>query len=167
MEVITKFYQPWLEKWRNHRFQAILLICFFLWTPLLVVETLQVQNSCHPMIDGSKELPPECQSKQPKQLKVVNKPVITETKVSPPAKKPDWVQKPSEKTPPPGEEQPNKPIQESLKEIEESAKQHPDITGASIGIAFATGAAIANAPLVVTVGIGIALWLAIRTALSL
>ena len=153
MEVITKFYQPWLEKWRNHRFQAILLICFFLWTPLLVVETLQVQNSCHPMIDWSKELPPECQSKQPKQLKVVNKPVITETKVSSPAKKPDWVQKPSEKTPPPGEEQPNKP--------------NPDITGASIGIAFATGAAIANAPLVVTVGIGIALWLALRTALSL
>ena len=141
MEVITKFYQPWLEKWRNHRFQAILLICFFLWTPLLVVETLQVQNSCHPMINRSKGLPPECQSKQPKQL--------------------------SEKTPPPREEQPNKPIQESLKKIEESAKQHPDITGASIGIAFATGAAIANAPLVVTVGIGIALWLAIRTALSL
>lgn len=134
MEVITNFYQPWLEKWRSHRFQAILLICFFLWTPLLVAETLQVQNSCHPMINWSNDLPPECQSKQPKQLK---------------------------------EEQPNKPIQESLiKEIEESAKQHPDITGATIGIVFATGAAIANAPLVVTVGIGIALWLAIRTALS-
>jgi hypothetical protein len=81
METIAKFYQPWLEKWRSHRFQAILLICFLLWTPLLVAETLQVQNSCHPMINWSKELPPECQSKQPKQLK---------------------------------EEQPNKPIQESL-----------------------------------------------------
>lgn len=146
MEVITKSYQPWLEKWRNHRFQAILLICFFLWTPLLVLETLQVQNSCHPMINWSNELPPECQSKQLK----LNKPVI------------------AEKSPHQGEEQPNKPIQESLKEIEESAKQHPDITGATIGIAVgATAAAIANAPLVVTVGIGIALWLAIRTALAL
>ncbi|MEG3837906.1 hypothetical protein QUA46_28255 [Microcoleus sp. MON2_D6] len=136
MEVIRNFYQPWLEKWGSHRFQAILLICFLLWTPLLIAETLQVQNSCDPMIHWSKELIPKCQ------------PIITDIDDNPPPK-------PSEN-----------PIQQSLKQIVESSKEHPDLSGASIGIAFATGAAIANAPLVVTVGIGIALWLAIRTALS-
>lgn len=144
MEVIRNFYQPWLEKWsnewRNHRFQAILLICFSIWTPVLVAETLQVQNSCHPMIHWSRELSPECD-------KIDGGKIIRNGGDG-------------------GNKKGGNKIIEISKQIIDSAKQHPDLTGASIGIAFATGAALASTPLVVTVGIGIALWLAIRTALS-
>lgn len=49
----------WLKKWNRYRFQAILLVCFFVWTPLLITETLQIQHSCHPMISFTKKLPQE------------------------------------------------------------------------------------------------------------
>lgn len=51
----------WLQKWNRHRFQAILVIVFLVWTPLLMTETLQTQHSCHPMINFSNKLPEECQ----------------------------------------------------------------------------------------------------------
>jgi len=138
MEVIRKFYQPWLEKWINHRFQAILLICFLLWTPILVAETLQVQNSCYPMINWSNNSRPECVSRNEGN---------------------NGSRKESNNG---GQNDVNK-----IEELLDSIKQHPDLTGVSIGIGFATVATIANAPLVVAAGISIALWLAIRTALSL
>jgi len=137
MEVIRKFYQPWLEKWINHRFQAILLICFLLWTPILVAETLQVQNSCHPMINWSNNSRPECGRNDGN----------------------NGSRKESNNG---GQNDVNK-----IEELLDSIKQHPDLTGVTIGIGFATVATIANAPLVVAAGISIALWLAIRTALSL
>ncbi|MEG4842740.1 hypothetical protein [Microcoleus sp. B9-D4] len=156
MEVITKFYQPWLEKWGNHRFQAILLICFFLWTPLLLAETLQVQNSCYPMIKWSKDLRPEClDDKSGDDKSSGNKSG---------GDKSSGNKSGGDKSG--GDKSIGDNLQESLGQLIDSAKQHPDLSGATIGIAFGTGAAIANAPLVVTVGIGIALWLAIRTALS-
>jgi hypothetical protein len=137
MEVIRKFYQPWLEKWINHRFQAILLICFLLWTPILVAETLQVQNSCYPMINWSNNSLPECGQKKDDNSHT------KEVKD--------------------GDQNKDNKIQELI----DSIKKHPDLTGVSIGMGFATVATIANAPLVVAAGISIALWLAIRTALSL
>ncbi|MEG4519612.1 MULTISPECIES: hypothetical protein [unclassified Microcoleus] len=136
MEVIKNFYQPWLEKWINHRFQAIILICLLVWTPILVAGTLQVQNSCNPMIHSSNNLLPKyCQNEGN-----------------------NGTQKETDKS---GKKDGNK-----MQELLDSIKQHPDLTGVSIGIGFATVATIANAPLVVVAGISIALWLAIRTALS-
>lgn len=51
----------WKEKWNRYRFQAILVLCFLVWTPLLITETLQIQHSCHPMILFSNKLPEQCQ----------------------------------------------------------------------------------------------------------
>jgi hypothetical protein len=47
----------------QRRFQPLLLLCFLIWTPLLITETLQVQHSCYPMIHWTGEFPPECRSK--------------------------------------------------------------------------------------------------------
>lgn len=52
-----------IDLWLRYRFQTILIVCFLLWTPLLVIETLQIQHSCYPMIHWSGTLPVECQPK--------------------------------------------------------------------------------------------------------
>jgi hypothetical protein len=53
-QTFKKLQDDWLKKWIKYRFQAILVICFLVWTPLLITETLQIQHSCHPMISFTK-----------------------------------------------------------------------------------------------------------------
>ncbi len=62
MQILANF-PNLIDRWLRYRFQTILVICFLLWTPFLVAETLQVQHSCHPMIHWSGTLPDECQAK--------------------------------------------------------------------------------------------------------
>jgi hypothetical protein len=61
MQTNFKQYQTFLlNKWNSRRFSAALIVCFVIWTPLLVTETLQIQHSCHPMINFLGKLPTEC-----------------------------------------------------------------------------------------------------------
>jgi hypothetical protein len=56
-----KVQTSWQEKWINHRFQTVVILCFLVWTPLLVIETLQIQHSCHPLVWFGEKLAEECQ----------------------------------------------------------------------------------------------------------
>lgn len=61
-QTFRKLQDDWLKKWIKYRFQAILIICFLAWTPLLITETLQIQHSCHPLINFTNKLSAECNS---------------------------------------------------------------------------------------------------------
>ena len=124
----------WSERWSRYRFRAILIGCFFLWTPLLVTETLQVQHSCHPMILFSRKLPVECQQS---------------------GWTSSWFQ-PSD--PSPTLQKPNT----SLPSRSPNQGQG-DLIAGTAGIAGATALAIGGAPVTLAVGVGILLWLAVRT----
>jgi hypothetical protein len=54
-----------IGRWIRYQLETILVICFLLSTPFLVIETLHVQHSCHPMIHWSGNLPAECQPSPP------------------------------------------------------------------------------------------------------
>jgi hypothetical protein len=58
-EIFKKYQDGWQKKWNRRRFSVILVVCFLIWTPLLITETLQIQHSCYPMVPVSK-LPAEC-----------------------------------------------------------------------------------------------------------
>ena len=124
----------WSERWYRYRFQAILLGCFLLWTPLLVTGTLQVQHSCHPMILFSGELPAEC-----RQSSLI----------------PSWFE-------------PSAPSPTLHKNNTYGLSKSPyqgqgDLMAGTVGIAGATALAIGGAPVTLAVGVGILLWLAVRT----
>lgn len=60
MKSIPQTPKKLLSNWVGKPFQAILLIIFLIWTPLLIAETLDVQQSCHPMIDWDHPVREEC-----------------------------------------------------------------------------------------------------------
>ncbi len=171
MQILTNF-PSLIERSLRFRFQTIVVVCFLLWTPLLVIQTLQVQHSCHPMINWSGTLRAECQPKalQPNS-KLSKKPEtqrdrsqeqkqIAKSDHRSPSPKPSFT--PQLHTPsisPP----PKLPEREDVLKI---VKEHPDITGGVIGIGVASlVAVIGGVPLAVAVGIGAAVWLAIKTVL--
>ncbi|MDY7021634.1 MAG: hypothetical protein SWJ54_09760 [Cyanobacteriota bacterium] len=162
----------------RYRFSTILLACLILWTPLLTWETIEVQHSCHPLVNWSNQLAKECTAsidnkttkdrgnkntgsttskKAPHSPPIINKPQIQKT------------EKPSNPTPKQTKNKPqpvNQPEQEK-KSPGQQVKEHPDLAGATAGIAAAGAvAAIASAPAAVAVGVGILFWLVIRSALS-
>ncbi|MEH1937797.1 MAG: hypothetical protein V7L14_29640 [Nostoc sp.] len=170
MQIITNF-PSLIDRWFRFRFQTIVVVCFLLWTPLLVIETLQVQHSCHPMIHWSGTLSDECQPKvlQPN----FNSPKKRETprdrsqeqkqiphsdrSLSPKPRITPQPHTPSISPPPKLPER-----EDVLKRV----KEHPDITGAVIGIGVASlVAVIGGVPLAVAVGIGAVVWLAIEKVL--
>jgi hypothetical protein len=181
MKSLTQTSKNLLSNWFGNHFQAILIIVFLIWTPLLVTGTLEIQHSCHPMINWSNTLPSECNSPQSKfnekdkslptrrpkkprkQQKNDNfkeqKPIAQSPKPSPTPQTHD-TSSPSTTT-----KQPNQ-----IEKMIELAKDNPEIAGATIGIGIAVGVAtIASAPIVVTVGVGLAtsaaVWSAIKTVL--
>lgn len=173
-----------LHSWFGNQLQAAFIIVFLIWTPLLVAETLQVQHSCHPMINWSNTLPGECESPQPKPklekdksvvASGLEKPVKQQKNDSSKEKKP-IVESPKPSptpTPPiPDTPSPSRTTKQpnQIEKIKELAKDNPEITGATVGIGIAVGVAIvASAPIVVTVGVGLAtgaaVWSAIKTVL--
>jgi hypothetical protein len=59
MQSLSNFSKPWIytsKQW----FQVLLLVGFLLWTPILTIETVHVQNSCHPMLDWDRKLAESC-----------------------------------------------------------------------------------------------------------
>jgi hypothetical protein len=125
--------------------QLILLGCFLIWTSLLVMETLQVQHSCYPMIHWVGEFSSECRSKYKSQP--VESQYATPTIPQP---------KNSYSSPVLGERvQPG------------NSSSSADIAGGLAGMTGAAGAAIAGAPVAVVVGVGIVLWFFIRSAMKL
>lgn len=60
MKSIPQTPKKLLSNWVGKPFQAILLIIFLIWTPLLIAETLDVQESCHPMIDWDHPVSEKC-----------------------------------------------------------------------------------------------------------
>jgi hypothetical protein len=174
MQNLTNF-PSLIDRWLRYKFQTILVVCFLIWTPLLVIETLQIQHSCHPMIYWSGTLPAECQpkllqfnsssSKKPETRRdrsQEQKQIAKSDRSSSP--KPSSIpqpQTPDESLPPQPTEKRN-PIENLINE----AKEHPDITGGVIAIGVAGSVAVVAAvPLAVAVGIGAVVWFAIRTML--
>lgn len=174
MQILANF-PNLIDRWLRYRFQTILVVCFLLWTPFLVAETLQVQHSCHPMIHRSGTLPDECQAKlaqtdsppakkaEPLRDRSQEPNKIARSERSPSPKPSSPPQPPtSNESPPPQQTEKPKPIEEVVK----IAKDNPDITGGVIAIGVAgTVAVVASAPLILAVGIGAAVWFAIRTVL--
>ncbi|MBE9001466.1 hypothetical protein IQ274_25435 [Nostoc sp. LEGE 12447] len=160
-----------IDRWLRYEFQTILVVCFLLWTPLLVIETLQIQHSCHPMIHWSGTLPAECQpkalqlnsssSKKPKTRRdrSQEQKQIAKSDRSPSPKPSSTPQRQIPSISPPSQS----PETEDVLKI---AKEHSDITGGVIGIGVASFmAVIGGVPLAVAVGIGAVVWLAIKTVL--
>lgn len=187
MKSLTQTPKNLLTNWFGNPFQAIIIGLFLIWTPLLVAGTLQVQHSCHPLINWSNTLPSECNSSQSKPksepLKK-DKPLVAISPEKPlKQQKSDnyneqkpiaQLPKPSATPTPqtPATSPPSTTTKQSnqIEKMIELAKDNPEITGATIGIGIAVGVAtIASAPLVVTVGVGLAtsaaVWSAIKTVL--
>jgi hypothetical protein len=190
LETLSKF-PDLLDRWIRYRFQTILLVCFLLWTPLLVAETLQVQHSCHPMIYWARLLPAECQPKRPPTRPRSSRKAETQREQSQeqqqiaqrdpiPSLNPSSTSQPkTSKTSQSGSSsgQVEGKTQENnggdddeqnlVGKIFRSAKEHPGTTGAAIGIGVAGAVVVvASAPLTVAAGVGAAVWFAIKTALQ-
>ncbi len=76
----------------------------------------------------------------------------------------DYIIQPQTSDESPQSQQTEKPS--PIEEVIKTAKDNPDITGGVIAIGVAsTVAVVASAPLVLAVGIGAAVWFAIRTVL--
>lgn len=136
------------NRWIRYQFSTILLACLILWTPVLTWETIEVQHSCHPLVNWSNQTLKECtppidlgKKKDPKVIS--GKPNTT------------------------SDSKPTIDTSESVKKSPiEQAKEHRDLAGATAGIAAGAVAAIASAPAAVAVGVGFLFWLVIRSALS-
>lgn len=131
----------------KRHFQPFLLLCFLIWTPLLITETLQVQHSCYPMIHWTGEFSSECRPKykpQPIEPQYSRaKPAIPKTGTNS-----------------------SSPSSSSVHHSEGSSSNVGDIAGGIVGMTGATVAAIAGAPVAAVVGIGIALWFFFRSTMS-
>lgn len=134
MQSSSNFFKPWIHNSKQW-FQALLLVSFLLWTSILTVETVNVQNSCHPMFDWDRKLVESC----PPVSIPVDKPVI-------------------------------KPIVEKCHDNcndDPKLKIDPATVGVVIGGVGAVIAAIAGAPVLVTVGIMIFVGLMATSVLAL
>jgi hypothetical protein len=63
MQSSSNFFKPWIyvsKQW----LQTFLLIGFLSWTSLLTVETVNVQNSCHPMFNWDQKPTELCPPKR-------------------------------------------------------------------------------------------------------
>ncbi|MEH2193098.1 MAG: hypothetical protein V7K98_10720 [Nostoc sp.] len=167
MQIITNF-PSLIDRWLRYKFQTILVVCFLLWTPLLVIETLQIQHSCHPMINWSGTLPAECQSKAPPNSNSSKKPETRRDRSQEQKQTAKNDRSPLPKPSPTPQPQtpgisplPQSPEREDVLKI---VKEHPEITGGVIGIGVATLVAIiGGVPLAAAVVVGAAVWLAIKT----
>ncbi|MEH1828557.1 MAG: hypothetical protein V7L22_25005 [Nostoc sp.] len=169
MQNLTNF-PSLIDRWLRYKFQTILVLCFLLWTLLLVIETLQIQHSCHPMIHWSGTLPAECQpkllqfnsssfkkpetrrdrSQEQKQIAKSDRSPLPKPSLTPQRQIPDISPLPQ-----------SPEIEDVLKIV----KENPDITGGVIGIGVASIVAIiGGVPLAAAVVVGAAVWLAIQTA---
>jgi hypothetical protein len=130
MQSSSDFFKPWIytsKQW----FQALLLVGFLLWTSILTVETVNVQNSCHPMFDWDRKLAESC----PPIRKIVDPPII-------------------------------EPCHDNCKD-DHKLKIDPATVGVVVGGVGAVIAAIAGAPVFVTVGIMIFVGLMATSVLAL
>jgi hypothetical protein len=138
MQSSSNFSKPWIytsKQW----FQALLIVGFLLWTSILTIETVNVQNSCHPMFDWDRKLAESC----------------------PPISKP--VDNPVHKSV-------TKPIVEQCHDNcndDPELKIDPATVGVVVGGVGAVIAAIAGAPVFVTVGIMIFVGIVATSVLAL
>lgn len=169
MQNLTNF-PSLIDRWLRYKFQTILVGCFLLWTLLLVIETLQIQHSCHPMIHWSGTLPAECQpkvlqfnsssSKKPETRRdrsQEQKHIAKSDRRTPLPKPSPTPQRQTPSIPPP-------PQWPEIEDVLKKVKEHPEIAGGVIGIGVATLVAlIGGVPLAAAVVVGAAVWLAIKT----
>ena len=59
MQPPANFLKPWIYL-SKQRFQALLIVGFLLWSSLLIIETVNVQYSCTPMINWDRKLLDRC-----------------------------------------------------------------------------------------------------------
>jgi hypothetical protein len=63
MQSSSNFFKPWTHV-SKQSLQTLLLIGFLSWTSLLTIETVNVQNSCHPMFNWERKPTELCPPKQ-------------------------------------------------------------------------------------------------------
>ncbi len=59
MQPPANFLKPWIYL-SKQRFSALLIVGFLLWSSLLIIETVNVQYSCTPMINWDRKLRDRC-----------------------------------------------------------------------------------------------------------
>lgn len=142
MQPSSDFVKPWIyvsKQW----VQTILLVGFLLWTSILTMETVNVQNSCHPMFEWDRKLAKSC----PPMSQTVTKPMksASETVTKPVVNR----------------------CTEPCPVIEPKPKFDTTTVSVAVGGVAAAIATIAGAPVFVTVGILIVVGLMAKSILAL
>ena len=125
--------------------KRMILLFFLCWTLFLVVETWKIQHSSNPMLSWST---------------VISQP----TPQKPPDKGANI--KGTKPTPPPVIIQPTPPPVIIQQTPQNTPDKGADIIGVGAGSLAIVGLAIAEAPVVVTVGVGVAIWFLVTTAVK-
>lgn len=133
--------KSWIDL-SKQQIQALLLIVFLRWTSLLIAETVNVQNSCTPMINWDRQLATSCSQNQKKKPK-------TES-----SKESQHASKLKRKT-------------EAKTKSTKSTQFDSSTIGIVSGGVAAAIATIAGAPVFVTVGIMIVVGLMVKSVLTL
>jgi len=160
--------------------KRMILLFFLCWTLFLVVETWKIQHSSNPMLSWSTVISQPTPQKPPdkganiKGTKPTPPPVIIQPTPPPviiqptPQKKPDKGAdiKGTKPTPPPVIIQPTPPPVIIQQTPQNTPDKGADIIGVGAGSLAIVGLAIAEAPVVVTVGVGVAIWFLVTTAVK-
>lgn len=124
--------------------KAIIWILFLLWTILLSGITWEIQHSCVPIIAWNDTLPAKCQPKK-------------EHDIAPRSPLPNWLTH-SDRT----SSKPQDPRVSASRDRPTRDIINPNTIGVVSGTAVAIVSAIAGAPAIVTVGIGVAVWFFVK-----
>jgi len=127
--------KPWINLSRQ-QVQIFLLIGFLLWTSFLIIETVNVQHPCTPVISWNQKLPDRCPPK-----KNIDKTVGNTTKE---------IEKPKSETT--TIESPKLVKKVEKIDVVKLIQKHPEVL---VAVGVAGIGAIAGAPILVIVGIGI------------
>ncbi|CAN1213025.1 hypothetical protein TUMEXPCC7403_22670 [Tumidithrix helvetica PCC 7403] len=133
--------------------KAIVGILFLLWTLFLSGITWEIQHSCVPIVSWNGTLPAKC---HPKEDNAARRSLV-----------PNWLTSHSNQnnqsdrnTPTSFKSQDNRVA--TSRDRKPSDKMPPNTVGAAAGAAVAIVSAIAGAPAIVTVGLGVAVWFFVK-----
>ncbi|MEE3716522.1 hypothetical protein V2H45_07175 [Tumidithrix elongata RA019] len=138
--------------------KAIVGILFLLWTLFLSGITWEIQHSCAPIVSWNGTLPAKCHPKEDRTAQRRNVSPRGESLV------PSWLTSHSNQN-----HQSDRTSSKSQKnrvatsrDRKPSDKMSPNTVGAAAGTAVAIVSAIAGAPAIVTVGLGVAVWFFVK-----
>ena len=124
--------------------KAIVWVLFLLWTLLLSGITWEIQHSCAPIIAWNDTLPAKCQPKKDHDI-AARSPI------------PNWLTH-NDRT----SSKPQDPRVPTSRDRPTSDIFNPNTISVASGTAVAIVSAVAGAPAIVTVGIGVAVWFFVK-----